>query len=693
MAPKRQLLVAAGGDGAVLTPGKRLRVTPATGSSLGTPSSSPRKSFLAIVLVILFFKRPKGRCLDVPSQIGRLVSELGQVRRCFNTIARQQEIITELIQDLTQKVDNMTRSSPNHHNHEQLTQEANQERISVQSDVLATNQGEGKSSNIRLRFLNGIKTPVYHDDKIKPESDGAIKIGIFDGDKMIKSGPLSKAKVEILALEGNFPYDALDSWTDKEFNEHIARGRDGKGNVLVGKGTTARLINGERDLGSIKFREGSCKARNGMFFIGARVCEGQPTGVRVQQAVMTPVVVQDRRNKSNEKSHPPKLNDRVHRLEKIAKDGKYFERLAKKNIHTVEDFLKALNKDPDNLAKILKINKEHEAWEKMIGHASNCCLEGKHKLKSYTCAEKNVKLFFNCVHRLVGAAFSGGRYTPADKFNQAEQESVAELKEDAYAELDVLPEDHVMADNFSEPIHMDTYVGFGAGPSYMPNATQPNCPGHLAAHQVGGIPAVEDLSHAEIESSCADANNDPGPSFSIPDQGQGARLLVQEHLSLASLNGWCQGPLGGTNSSIGTSEELCFQEYHTDYGAPILCGLDHLETQVGFLWQGIDTFEASTSAHRNMTLAPQQLATTGSAQGSMQSQLQVPLPPNNGATEASASALYLRTVTGAPGLAQGSMQSQMQAPLPPSNGALEASTSAYRTLPQQQWNMSWNRSL
>jgi hypothetical protein len=49
------------------------------------------------------------------------------------------------------------------------------------------------------------------------------------------------------------------------------------------------------------------------------------------------------------KSHPPKLNYSVHRLE-IAKV--YAERLEKKDILTMEHFLKALNKDPCNLAKV-----------------------------------------------------------------------------------------------------------------------------------------------------------------------------------------------------------------------------------------------------------------------------------------------------------------------------------------------------
>jgi len=56
MAPKRELFVAAGDGGAAPPPEKRLRAEAAPGSS-PEPPSSPRH-FLAIVLVVLFLKRP-----------------------------------------------------------------------------------------------------------------------------------------------------------------------------------------------------------------------------------------------------------------------------------------------------------------------------------------------------------------------------------------------------------------------------------------------------------------------------------------------------------------------------------------------------------------------------------------------------------------------------------------------------------
>lgn len=59
---------------------------------------------------------------------------------------------------------------------------------------------------------------------------------------------------------------------------------------------------------------------------------------------------------------------------------------------------------------------------------------------------------------------------------------MSDLKKHAYAVLDDLPEDYVMTDNSSKPIHIDTYSGAGAGPSYI-SSEQPHCSVDLPAVQ------------------------------------------------------------------------------------------------------------------------------------------------------------------------------------------------------------------
>jgi hypothetical protein len=153
--------------------------------------------------------------------------------------------------------------------------------------------------NIHLRFLNGLKTPIYTEKIITSESNSAIRIGIFDGDDMIREGPLSKAKVQMLVLRGDFCNDGRRSWTKEEFNSHVAQGRHGQEFVLGGD-CSVWLSNGEASCGEIRFKEGSSRTRSRKFVLGARVCMDGKTGDRVREAVMMPVTVLDRRNEGTD---------------------------------------------------------------------------------------------------------------------------------------------------------------------------------------------------------------------------------------------------------------------------------------------------------------------------------------------------------------------------------------------------------
>uniref|UniRef100_A0A0D9Y088 Calmodulin-binding protein n=1 Tax=Leersia perrieri TaxID=77586 RepID=A0A0D9Y088_9ORYZ len=473
MDPKRPRLTLPTGGAAEEPPAKRPRRPPASAAAEGIPS--PRRSLLrqGVLVVVFLIRACRKDAADDDggvSQIGLVVRNelcryLGPILSGFSTrfskleskVESRLESMGQRIEDLNYKVDQITplRPSQCNCNHQKPMHEAEKERTSAEG--LVTNEGEAQSKSLRLRFLNKMKLPVYHDDEIKAENNKAIRIGIFNGEQMIKSGPLSNVKLEILALEGNFSGGSMGSWTSEEFNEHRACTRDGRDNVLAGE-CTVHLINGEACLGAIKFREGSCRARKGKFILAARVCDGERIGVQVQEAVMVPVVVQDRRNKSNEKSHPPKLDDKVHRLEEIAINGKYCSRLADNGIETVENFLKALNKDPDNLANILRIKKESKAWEKMVTHARECSLVGKNELKSYYDMQTNMVLIFNCVHSLVGAFFDGN-YIPSDRLNSAQKIRVNKLKGEAYQLLDVLPFSYIMEGGFPMRSPMNTNDG------------------------------------------------------------------------------------------------------------------------------------------------------------------------------------------------------------------------------------------
>ncbi|KAM0824721.1 hypothetical protein ACQ4PT_070012 [Festuca glaucescens] len=302
----------------------------------------------------------------------------------------------------------------------------------------------GLRAKFHLRFLDGLKTPIYTEKDITSEGNSAIRIGIFDSDgNMIKEGPLSKAKVEMLVLSGDFCNDGRESWTEEEFNSHIAQGRHGQGFVLRGD-CIVWLNNGEASFGgTVRFKEGSSRTRSRKFVIGARVCVDGKTDERVQEAVMMPVTVLDRRNEASEKRHPPELDDEVYRLEEISKDGVYSKRLKEVQIFTVKDFLKALNKDANKLREVLRIKNRSSSWGKMVKHVRECSLTDRHELIAYRNEAASVVLFFNCVYDLVGAEFSGV-YVERDNFDAANKALANVLKEHACSELDSAPFSYVM---------------------------------------------------------------------------------------------------------------------------------------------------------------------------------------------------------------------------------------------------------
>lgn len=160
-------------------------------------------------------------------------------------------------------------------------------RLEADQEHIAANRS---NANTRLHFLDGLKQPVYTDENLTSQNDAAIQLVMFEGEKVVTSGALSEAKIEILVLRGDFSNKCRDNWTEDEFEKHIVQGRDGHDLVLG----TVWLTKGTVELSQIRFREGSCRKK---VIMAARVCKSQNTSGRVQEAIMEPVKVLDRRNK------------------------------------------------------------------------------------------------------------------------------------------------------------------------------------------------------------------------------------------------------------------------------------------------------------------------------------------------------------------------------------------------------------
>ncbi|KAJ1265757.1 hypothetical protein BS78_08G099900 [Paspalum vaginatum] len=463
----------------------KLAVPVAVGGGGGEAVSPRSRRLRQTLLVVLFLVRASARATVTASvsRIGVMLDRAfrkyhGMVFSKLNSFQRKLDTVQGQVEGLRQEVRQLARLHSNCHPDRHTRSEPNQEHAS----------SSGSNINIHLRFQNNWKPPIYTDKDIMDENNVAIKVAVFEGDRIITTGPFSKEKIEILAIHGSFYKKFQDNWTEEDFDKHIVQGRDGQRLVLG----NVWLTNGEVELSQIRFKEGSCRRK---FSMAARFCRSKTIVGRVQEAIMEPVEVKDRRNESNEKSNSPRLDDDVYRLDAIAKDGAYHKRLQEANIHTVQDFLKALNKDPDELYKILKMGKKGKSWSKMTEHARKRILEDKNELKAYQTEDRNVVLFFNCVHDLVGARFSGS-YIACEQFNTDHMASVKRLREHAYNRLEDIPYDYIMKGDAPERISSGTSAA--AGKSVAPvDTVQPiSFAEHPEAYQ--GTGAARNWSHDDI---------------------------------------------------------------------------------------------------------------------------------------------------------------------------------------------------
>ncbi|KAL6623612.1 hypothetical protein ACP70R_033491 [Stipagrostis hirtigluma subsp. patula] len=533
-------------------PAKRLKTAPSAGGEAA--ASLPGSRMLRqTMLVLLFLVRVSDRSADTLTaglaQIGTMVQR--HIDRAFHRynemISRKLESFQGQIEGLRHEVRHLARLCSNRYVDQQTRVDPNQEHAAA----------DGSKTNIRLRFLNELKLPIYTEKNITDENNAAIKLAMFEGDKMITSGTLSMVKVEILVLRGDFSNSQRDNWTEEEFDKHIAQGRDGQDLVLG----TVCLNNGEVELSQIRFKEGSCRRK---FIMAARVCKNTKPAGRVQEAITKPVTVLDRRNEPNEKRHPPSLDDAVYRLEEIAKNGVYHKRLLENGISTVESFLKALNKDHDELRKILNMKKQQNSWLKLIKHANDCVLGDKQELKQYQNEQGDVVLYFNCVHSLVGAAFPHD-YVDSKGFNLRQKALVNSCKGHAYNILDDIPPNYVMTDNIPQPIT----PGTGPAENWPRDVSNPVSEPIFPTTNYGPTIASHDIDDLitqdyQGQTSLPDGRQQiPSPSIGCDWQKHPQGLMdsadLLDQLEIARVIDMLQQPSGASTSA---------QPYHDSHHLP-----------------------------------------------------------------------------------------------------------------------------
>lgn len=146
-----------------------------------------------------------------------------------------------------------------------------------------------------MQFSNALSLPVFTGTRIEGEDCPAIQVAIIDAGtgEVVKSGPESLARVEIVVLEGDFDGDEGDNWTLEEFKNNIVREREGKKPLLTGD-AFLNLKDGVGFVGEISFTDNSSWTRSRKFRLGARVMDNTD-GTRIREAKTESFIVRDHR--------------------------------------------------------------------------------------------------------------------------------------------------------------------------------------------------------------------------------------------------------------------------------------------------------------------------------------------------------------------------------------------------------------
>ncbi|KAF8030094.1 hypothetical protein BT93_E2502 [Corymbia citriodora subsp. variegata] len=242
----------------------------------------------------------------------------------------------------------------------------------------AKSTAKSDARNLQLQLQTKLSLPIYTGKKLEGKGGDPISVALIDADtgKVVTSGRESSIKLDVVVLEGDFKKDDDDSWAQKEFEDYLVKQREGKRPLLAGN-LQVMLRQGVGELGELIFTDNSSWNRSKMFRIGLKVASGYHVNSRIREAKTDAFAVKEHRGESYKKNYPPKSDDEVWRLEKIAKDGKSHKKLSEAEIHKVEDFLLQLFIDSDKLREILGKSIKQKSWDSLVCHAKTCKISRK----------------------------------------------------------------------------------------------------------------------------------------------------------------------------------------------------------------------------------------------------------------------------------------------------------------------------
>lgn len=227
---------------------------------------------------------------------------------------------------------------------------------------------------LQLHFESKLPDRIFTNNPLKAEGGRPLKIQLCDANSktIVKSGPLSSAKVDFVVIHGLFSSDRED-WTEEKFNAKILSEREGKRPLLAGPQSIV-LKNGVGLISDLSITDNSSWMPNKKFILGAKISPKNSGEQRVRPAVSYPFSVKDSRGEGYTKHYPPSSQDEVWRLEKIRKDGKFHKQLALHRIFTVRDFLLLNETNQPELRRILD-RMSDKVWRKVLDHAKTCIMD------------------------------------------------------------------------------------------------------------------------------------------------------------------------------------------------------------------------------------------------------------------------------------------------------------------------------
>ncbi|RWW07741.1 hypothetical protein GW17_00028865 [Ensete ventricosum] len=127
-------------------------------------------------------------------------------------------------------------------------------------------------SSFKLIFQKPLSHPIFTGTKIEDIDNTPLQI-LLVATNSLEAPPslihLHALRVELVALQGDFPARDREDWTSDEFKSRIVKERTGKRPLLVGD-VTIMLRDGAALVSELYFTDNSSWGKSGMFKIGAR---------------------------------------------------------------------------------------------------------------------------------------------------------------------------------------------------------------------------------------------------------------------------------------------------------------------------------------------------------------------------------------------------------------------------------------